>query len=373
MIHVVIGTAFGDEGKGQLVDHLVRQTKSPLVIRFNGGCQAGHTVHAVTVGSDKDKHVFSHFGAGTFAGAKTYWSRFCPVNPMNLAVEEAALTVRGVRAYDKLYVDPACPVTTWFDVAANRALENQRGRDRHGSTGVGFGTTIERHYGSPIKLYAVDLLNPDLTAYKLEQIRKYYDSQGMLWNLMVKELPESSPKVAIENFMLTIGRIPWEKMIQSLEDVAPAADSVVMEGAQGILLDMDHGYFPYVTRSNTTSKNAMQLIRETEALQGHRVTIEYVSRTFMTRHGAGPLPAHPVSLVVTDLMDTTNVNNPWQGSQRVCSLDPKVLDQALKIDQMYCGTAKRNLSLTWCDKVAFNATVSVPVKRRAHTPVGFDG
>src|SRR5579864_7866772 len=91
-VFLVQGLGYGDEGKGSIVDYLVRQEKAPLVVRFNGGAQAAHNV----VTDDGRHHTFTQFGSGTFAGARTFLSRFMIVNPFTLLTEAKALEQKGV-------------------------------------------------------------------------------------------------------------------------------------------------------------------------------------------------------------------------------------------------------------------------------------
>ncbi len=136
---VVIGAQFGDEGKGRVTDHYAAEVGGDgIVIRFNGGAQAGHTV----VTPDGLRHVFSHVGSGAFAGAATFLSRFFVSNPILFLKEMAILAAKGVEL--RIYVDPHGPVTTPYDMMINQIVERERGGNRHGSCGVGFGETIER-------------------------------------------------------------------------------------------------------------------------------------------------------------------------------------------------------------------------------------
>lgn len=145
---IVVGLGFGDEGKGLTTSFLCSQTKNPLVVRFNGGHQAGHTV----VYKDQ-RHVFSNFGSGTLQGVPTYWSEFCTFYPVTFLKEFELLSsvVDPV-----IFINPLCPVTTPFDVEDNRVYEETH---QHGSVGVGFGATLQRqqdHY----KLGNYILINP---------------------------------------------------------------------------------------------------------------------------------------------------------------------------------------------------------------------
>ena len=135
----VIGAGYGDEGKGLLTDFLAAETKDTIVVRSNGGAQAGHSV----VTDDGLRHVFHHIGSGALAGARTHLSRYFVAHPMLFPAEWSALRERGAEL--SITSDPRTLITTPFDVAVNQALELARGGSRHGSTGLGFGETIERN------------------------------------------------------------------------------------------------------------------------------------------------------------------------------------------------------------------------------------
>jgi len=120
---VIIGLGFGDEGKGLVTDYLCHKHPNSLVIRFNGGHQAGHTV----VASDGQKHTLSCFGAGTLRGVPTYWSNYCTFSLAYFLEEYEALKITP-----KLFLYKLCPITTHYDVLFNRAIEVSRGASRHG-------------------------------------------------------------------------------------------------------------------------------------------------------------------------------------------------------------------------------------------------
>jgi len=163
-VSIVLGMGFGDEGKGAFVNYLCSKAKNPLVVRFNGGHQVGHTVVV-----DDKRHVFSNFGSGTLLGAPTYWSEYCTVNPMGVLKEGNALRSMGIDPI--LMFNANAMITTPFDVLKNLKLD---GLNNHGTVGVGFGTTIQRnddHY----HLYVRDLKYPAIRDIKLKNIQeKYY-------------------------------------------------------------------------------------------------------------------------------------------------------------------------------------------------------
>ena len=176
-VSIVLGTGFGDEGKGTHVNYLCSHVKRPLVIRFNGGHQVGHTV----VIGDK-RHPFSNFGSGTLQGAPTYWSEFCTVSPIGVQKEGLALRNLGIKPY--IYYNGNAMVTTPFDVLMNYKLEEL---NFHGSVGVGFGQTIQRnddHY----HLYVRDLLYPEVRDQKLLLIQEKYYGYGSPLNVKARKL-----------------------------------------------------------------------------------------------------------------------------------------------------------------------------------------
>ena len=122
---VVIGAAFGDEGKG-LITHLMASQygRDAVVVRFNGGAQAGHTV----VTNDSQRHVFRHFGSGSFVGAMTFLSRYFVSNPILFLEEIEALSLLGIKP--TVYIDPASPITTPYDMMINQIVEEVRGNQR---------------------------------------------------------------------------------------------------------------------------------------------------------------------------------------------------------------------------------------------------
>lgn len=346
---IVVGLGFGDEGKGLATDFLVRQAQYPLVIRYNGGQQAGHTV---SDGQGK-RHVFSNFGAGAFQGTPTYWSRFCTFAPANLLKEFAALELLGVQP--QLLVDALCPVTTHYDVLFNQLLEKGRGAQRHGSCGMGFGATMERNENSPVRLYAQDLLFPEVCALKLPAMRQYY-----------RQKLENRPDLEFDAFDHDAADARWLDLLSALlrlkdreiwqiaheqtifSDKSPW-QHYIFEGAQGILLDMDFGFFPHVTRSNTTSKNAFDLLRRNHFFP--ETEVMYISRCYQTRHGAGPFAWETDQLQLQNNALETNVFNDYQGNFRYGHLSLDQLHYALQCDRNFSGNTPKKLLLTCADQL----------------------
>lgn len=325
---LVLGLGFGDEGKGRTVSYLVSQSQNPLVVRFNGGHQAGHTVV-----NNGNRHVFSSFGSGTLQGAPTFWTKYCTIYP-TAVINEYDTLPRSVNP--SLYVDPLCPVTTPFDIDVNRTEEENR-ENPHGSVGVGFGATIARHENY-YRLYFQDLFFDGVLNAKLDMIQNYYsafrkDDWDTKRNLFIKNIKRVRE--------IAILKLPEQLNFNEF-------DHIIFEGAQGILLDMDFGFFPNVTRSNTTSKNALSLIIDWNISDPE---IYYVTRCYQTRHGAGFMSnqEHRVELINNE--NETNSSQSYQGEFRISTLDIELLKYALKCDENFSKGLEKNLIITCEDQI----------------------
>lgn len=355
---VVIGANFGDEGKGLAVDAVVAQGGNPAgdaaVIRFNGGAQAGHTV----VNEDGRRHVFSHVGAGAFAGAATFLSRFFVVQPAIFAMEAAELAGLGLKP--AVHVDPDAQVTTPFDVFINRWAEEARGGARHGSVGAGFGETLERA-GCGYPLAVRDLGDDKCLAEILARIRDAW----LPVRLAKLGVPFTAERRGAAADPAVMAR--YIRQVDVLRRVAtPAAidavltrRTIVFEGAQGLLLDMDRGFeFPYVTRSNTGLRNVLALAADAGIAH---LDVIYMTRAYLTRHGAGPLRNETPALAFADVVDPTNRPNPWQGGLRVAPLDLDVLRTAIAADLGDAAstgiTVRAGIGVTCLDQIRSGAEV----------------
>ena len=321
----IIGALYGDEGKGLMVDCLAAATPGAVVVRSNGGAQAGHTV----VGAAGARHVFHHVGSGSFAGAATHFSRFFVAHPMLLLDELAALGQLGVTP--KISSDPRALVTTPFDVIINQALELARGTARHGSCGLGFGETIERNLRPEFALSTKDLFSPDLRA-RLVSIRDAW-VPVRLAALGITALPAELATALADD--ITIGHFEAD-CAAYLDRVTLWPDrrlcergTIIFEAAQGLLLDQDSGAFPHVTRSNTGLANMLAIAVEAGITE---LDATYATRCYTTRHGAGPLKGEVSALPGINVADPTNAPNEWQGTLRLAPLDLGVLREAIAHD-----------------------------------------
>lgn len=315
---IVIGLGYGDEGKGHVVSWLCSKTQNALVVRFNGGHQAGHTVNY-----NGKRHVFSSFGSGSLQDIPTYWNKYCTFNPVAF--------VKEYKLLDKplIYVNPLCPVTTPFDIAFNQICEQN---NSNGSVGVGFGATIQRQQDH-FTLFVQDLFYEKIVREKLRNISHYYDCKSSL-NKKEKEADE---------FFKSIDEV--KKIITLADDSIMNNYTPIFEGAQGILLDQDHGFFPNVTRSYTTSKNAF------ENFYKRPEEVYYVTRTYQTRHGKGFMSNEGYELKLKNNENETNKSHAYQGEFRTGPIDIELLNYALKCDANYASSLiKKNLVITCIDQ-----------------------
>lgn len=320
----VIGAGFGDEGKGLMVDALVRRLgPGTVVVRANGGAQAGHTV----VAPDGRRHVFHHWGAGTLAGARTHLSRFFVHDPMRFAAEAADLG----DALPLVTGDPRAPVTTPYDKMVNQVAEEWRGADRHGSCGHGFGETVGRHEAGRHPLALADLQRPDLPD-GLCAIRSDW-LPGRLAELGVPLPAEFAALAAhdglLDHFLADCRALADRVRPRADADLAADGGPVVFEGAQGLRLCMGLGRRPHVTRSFTGLRNVATLAREAGL---GRIEAHYATRCYLTRHGAGPLPREGEGADAFAIHDPTNVEGPWQGRFRTAPLDADALRSFIEAD-----------------------------------------
>ena len=304
-----------------MTDFLARRFKAGVVVRYNGGAQAGHNV----VTPDGRHHTFSQFGSGTFIpGVKTYLSRHVVIHPGALLIEGNILEGLGVSdAFSRLRLSDQCLVITPFHQAANRIREMVRGKNRHGSCGVGVGETVEDALlNVENRVLAGDLVKPVRLRQKLRSIREMKREQliKLCGDKLTGEILASEWKIfenddVSERWISSIARIGELGLIVDdliLERWLRQTETVIFEGAQGVLLDADQGFHPYTTWSRCTTVNALDLLKE---MAPDSVSFQIgVMRSYAARHGPGPLPTE--TDVLTSVVSEHNKYNEWQGIVR---------------------------------------------------------
>jgi adenylosuccinate synthase len=324
-------------------------------MRFNGGAQAGHNI----VLPDGRHHTFSQFGAGTFVpGVCTVLSAPVVVHPTALLVEDSYLQRVGVAdALDRLSIDARCLVTTPFHEAAGRLRERLRGSGAHGTCGIGFGETVGHALLHPDQaIRYADLRHDAPTRDKLEALR--IELRNALPDSALAQSPDDARILADPAF----GTLWLERARTLLPRVGPATPEhiaallarpgcVIMEGAQGMLLDEWHGFHPHTTWSSTGPAAAQAAL----ALYGVRKPVSHFGamRSYLTRHGQGPLPTEDPAL--DELAEPHNSGKGWQGRFRRGHPDAVLLRYALAAANGLDGLLVSHLdaigrgpALRWC-------------------------
>lgn len=359
----VIGANFGDEGKGLMTDYFVHRFlnagRSCVVIKHNGGSQAGHTV----VTPDGIRHVFGHFGSGTLQGVPTYFDKDFIVNPMTFVKEYKQLQELGCEP--TCFIHPECRIQLPVDVLINQTAEKFRGENKHGSCGMGIWETVVRSQ-NPTLDFRVKMF----TFVKAQEYRKEFKSflhyvfnpeQYLLDRLADLDIP-----VTDDVRQLCCNKNLWANYEDDLEfmlnhciparesDIIHRFDSAVFETGQGLLLDEDNEMFmPHLTPSKTGAHNIMEFLRENLVGVAENVSVElcYVSRSYMTRHGVGMFPTecnkYYINKTPEKLMDKTNVPNPYQDALRYGLLDMPDFIRRIRTDYESCHYLVPTWDIKW--------------------------
>jgi len=275
---VVLGTQWGDEGKGKIVDLLSRDADA--VVRFQGGHNAGHTLVI-----DGEKTVLHLIPAGILQpGVECLIGNGVVLSLHALRTEIEALEARGVEVRPRISISPACAIIMPWHVELDRAREEARGAKAIGTTCRGIGPAYEDKVARR-GLRTSDLRNPELLAEKIEHVLDFHNF--VLTRRFGKEAVDFQ---AMLDQALELGEYFGDRVADvsgRLYDLRKADKRVMFEGAQGSLLDIDHGTYPYVTSSNTTVGGVC-----TGAGVGPDA-IDYVlgiTKAYVTRVGGGPFP-----------------------------------------------------------------------------------
>ena len=319
-IKAVIGKNFGDEGKGLATDYLAMLSKraghSCIVVRHNGGAQAGHTVEA----SGK-RFIFREISSGTLRGADTLWAPTFMPDLYKLSSEIDELLGIGAKLPLILSV-PDCPLTYIDDILINMTLETRRGKDRHGSCGMGIDEAKRRALLEDYRITPGDIFGNGFDAFhnKLLRIRREYLPERLkALDLEPSAMGEFGEMIGDENVLYNYALQMYEnsryiKLVD--ESVIKSYDDVIFEGAQGLVLDEENRSFaPNLTSSRTGLTNPDAMLKRLGINEDCEAV--YVSRTYVTKHGAGRLPYEEIFLEQgISFADDTNVHNEWQGSIR---------------------------------------------------------
>jgi adenylosuccinate synthase len=318
---VVIGTQWGDEGKGKVVDWLTDHAQG--VVRFQGGHNAGHTL---VIGGKKT--VLHLIPSGILRpGVRCYIGNGVVVSPQALLDELAMLENAGVEVQGRLTISDACPLILPYHAALDQARESAKGEGKIGTTGRGIGPAYEDKVARrAIRLQ--DLFHRERFAAKLGEVLDYH-------NFVLKQYFNARPVdfqktldqtlALAERFHPMVGDVP-----RLLFEAGKRGENLLFEGAQGTLLDVDHGTYPYVTSSNCVAG---------AAAAGSGVgpqALHYVlgiTKAYTTRVGGGPFPTELYDDVGKHLASRGNEFGATTGRARRCGwFDAAALKRSIQIN-----------------------------------------
>lgn len=328
---------------------IVSQDPNTIVARYNGGPQAGHTVVR-----NGQRHVFKHFGSGTFNRADTYLSRFFLVNPFLWQAERAELKALG---YDpRIFLDPNALVTTPYDMLINQEIERARGSGRHGSCGYGINETMRRSESSMgFDAYAcahrTGDLRQTLKAIRRDWVPKRLAQLGIT-NPSSEFLSLIDSQTIIDKYVMAMAEMLLNVRLMDAASLR-SWNNVVFEGAQGLLLDQDNVEFaPYLTPSNCGLVNVNEICKDAGITEVRAI---YATRAYATRHGAGPFPTENTSM---SFEDQTNLPNKYQGSLRFGEFNLDLLVRTIQRDLAEATAIEvtHELSMICVDQLPDDAT-----------------
>jgi len=275
---IVIGAQWGDEGKGKVVDWLT--DRAAAVVRFQGGHNAGHTL---VIGGEKT--VLKLIPSGILReDVQCLIGNGVVLSPTALFEEIAMLESKGVPARRRLKISPACPLILPSHVALDKAREQAKGAAKIGTTGRGIGPAYEDKIARRAVRVA-DLFHRERFAAKLGEVLDYH-------NFVLKNYFRTEPVSFQETLEQCLGLVPQlEPMVADitaiLYELHERGENMLFEGAQGALLDVDHGTYPYVTSSNTTAGGAAT---GTGLGPKYFDQVLGIVKAYTTRVGEGPMP-----------------------------------------------------------------------------------
>ena len=341
---VVLGTQWGDEGKGKIVDLLTEEAAA--VVRFQGGHNAGHTLVI-----DGEKTVLHVIPSGILRdGVECLIGNGVVLSAEALLKEITELEARGVPVRERLTISPACPLILPYHVALDQARERRRGEKKIGTTGRGIGPAYEDKVARR-GLRLGDLTDPQRFADILREVLDYH-------NHALIHYYQADPLGFDE--VLEQARREGEQLLPMMGDVTgrlhehrEAGANIMFEGAQGSLLDIDHGTYPYVTSSNTTAGG-------TATGSGFGpLYLDYVlgiTKAYTTRVGSGPFPTELFDAVGQRLAERGHEFGATTGRPRRCGwFDAVALRAAVNINSI------SGICLTKLDVLDGLETISVCV------------
>jgi len=320
---VILGTQWGDEGKGKIVDLLTQ--KAQVVVRYQGGHNAGHTLKINGV-----KTVLRLIPSGMLRPHVTcYIANGVVLSPQALLTEMHELEAKGIQVRERLRISLACPLILPYHVALDKAREAHMGNAAIGTTGRGIGPAYEDKIARRA-LKVSDLFHPERFKQKLTELLDYHNF--VLTQYFKQPAVELQP--ILDEAQL------WAKELKSMVyDVSAClhqhrenGDNILFEGAQGVYLDIDHGTYPFVTSSNTCVGSVVN-----GAGFGPRY-LDYilgVTKAYTTRVGGGPFPTELFDEVGKTIAERGQEFGAVTGRPRRCGwFDAVLLKRSIELNSI---------------------------------------
>ncbi|MFP8966368.1 adenylosuccinate synthase [Pokkaliibacter sp. CJK22405] len=320
---VVLGTQWGDEGKGKIVDLLTERVAS--VVRFQGGHNAGHTLVI-----DGKKTVLHLIPSGILRdNVMCYIANGVVLSPEALLKEMRTLEESGVPVRERLRISPACPLILPYHVALDVARETARGNNKIGTTGRGIGPAYEDKVARR-GLRVADMLDANRFSLKLKEVleyhnfvlTEYYKAEAVDYDTVLADCLKMAEEI----------RPMVTDVTTDLHACRREGHNIMFEGAQGSLLDIDHGTYPFVTSSNTTAGG-------TATGSGFGpLYLDYVlgiTKAYTTRVGSGPFPTELFDEVGARLAERGHEFGATTGRARRCGwFDAVALRQSVQVNSI---------------------------------------
>jgi len=343
---VIVGAQWGDEGKGKIVDLLAQE--SDLVCRYQGGPNAGHTVVV-----EGETYKISQIPTGIIAGKRSAIGAGCVVDPAVLISELDELEGRGLRTDGLLYVSGNAHLVMPWHVALDGARERRLGRLQIGTTRRGIGPAYADK-ATRIGIRVQDLLDPKILQQKLELAV----AEKNVWLQRVYGLEPFDVGEIVETHLAFAARLrPFVADTSLLVDRAlRAGERVLFEGAQGTLLDLDHGTYPFVTSSSPIAAGAAVSF----GIGPNRIgEVVGVAKAYVTRVGEGPFPSEIEGPANNRVRELGREFGTVTGRERRCGwLDLVALRFAVRVNGI------TSLALTKLDVLSEFAELPVCVRYR---------
>ena len=347
-IKIVIGANYGDEGKGLMSRYFTKEFGGAVTVFHNGSAQRGHTVDY----EDGTRHVFHNFAAGTKDGGTTYYADTFLVHPMDFCRE-----ARELGFVPKVSCSPNCLVVTPFDMLADHIIEDHiaalKGTREYGSCGYGTWSATDRAKERPDLAFSLsDIILSDY-GRTTEALREWVISRLGTFGVNLDRVPswkhffepnDAAYMRMCANFRDDLMFFLRSVELRSFDDIWRENKSIIFEGAQGLLLDKDRDGI-WNTTSNTGLKNPYMLLSDKTDFHAE---VCYVSRSYVTRHGDGPLDQEiRKEEIGEELFDKTNVFNQFQGNLRYAKLPKNAMGKEIESDFRTADSERYELTVAY--------------------------